>query len=418
MSYTQPSRDPDGIIRDHDGTIPQNPSVGFKDVRSTWPQYDDDEISAVSEILKSGRVNALQHGDNCSAFESEFAQLCQMPHAIAVANGTLGLELALRGLQVGPGDEVIVTARSFIASASCIVNCGASAVFADIDLTSQNISAETVKSVMTERTRAIIAVHLAGHPCDMDPLCALAQEHGIAIIEDCAQAHGATYKGRPIGSFGSASVFSFCTDKIMSTGGEGGMLLLRDMDAYRRAWSYKDHGKDYDLVKQKSSGNAFRWIHTSIGSNFRMTEMQAAIGLRQLKKLEIWIEQRRQRAAVLFDALEDLAAIRVHRPSNQVGHSFYKFYAFIDPAKLKPDWSRDRILLEAKRLGVPCQSGSCPEIYLEQAFNNDNDKSVSLPNAKSLGVTSILLPVDPTLSIEDVEYMGQTLRLVVETATA
>ena len=392
-----------------------SPSIEMK---SRWPRYEEDEIAAVTEVLRSGRVNALVHGERCSAFEAAFAKLCDMPHAIALANGTLALELALRAFGIGPGDEVIVTPRSFVASASCVVLSGATPVFADVDPISQNITAATVEAVLSPRTRAIIAVHLAGYPCALDDLAALAAHHGLRLIEDCAQAHGATYNGRPVGSFGDAAAFSFCTDKIMSTGGEGGLLLLKDHDAWLRAWSFKDHGKDYARTKENVSGSTFRWLHSSIGSNYRMTEMQAAIGLRQLTKLNEWVNERRRRAALLLEALEDSPALRLTRPSQNIGHAYYKFYAFVRPERLARGWSRDRIVAEATAAGVPCQSGICPEIYREQAFVEAGIVPPSpLPMAQQLGATSLMLPVDPTLSTEAVRCMGTTLSEVLAAAT-
>lgn len=391
----------------------------FRPIRSKWPVYDEDEIAAVVDVLRSGRVNSLQHGDNCRAFEQAFGEACEMPYAISLANGTLALELALRALGIGDGDDVVVTSRSFVASASCVANCGARAVFADVDFDSQNLTAASVRAALTPNTKAVVLVHLAGFSCEMDDLCALAEEKGLALIEDCAQAHGATYKGRPVGSFGDAAAFSFCTDKIMSTGGEGGMLLLRDEDAYQRAWSYKDHGKDFRLALQKSAEPVFRWIHASIGSNFRMTEMQAAIGLSQLSKLRSWIEERRRRARLLDDAFADVKLFRVPAANNHIGHAYYKYYMFVRPEHLKVGWSRDRILREAAALGAPCQAGSCPEIYRERAFADVAETHhETFPIARRLGETSILLPVDQTLSIEDVREMGEILRYIARQATA
>ena len=387
-------------------------------IRSSWPQYAADEIDAATAVLTSGRVNSLAHGDECRAFEREFAAFCDVPHAIAVANGTLGLELALRALGVGEGDEVVVTPRSFVASASCIANCGARPVFADVDPDTQNICPESVRMVVTAKTRAIIAVHLAGLPCDMDGLCAVAKEFGLYVIEDCAQAHGAKYKGSRVGSIGDAGVFSFCTDKIMSTGGEGGMAVFRDADVWARAWSYKDHGKDFQLFHQQTSDRKFRYIVSSIGSNFRMTEMQAAIGRRQLRKLPQWLAARQERAAILQAALKDLPAVRTISTPAGSTHAFYKFFAFIRPEALKADWDRDRILAEANALGAPVQSGGCSEIYREKAFEAFvGPNQPTLPNARMLGETSILAPVDPTLSQSDVAAIGRILRAVIISAS-
>jgi len=391
----------------------------FRPIRSKWPVYEEDEVEAVVKVLRSGRVNSLQHGDQCRSFETAFAQSCEMPYAISLANGTLALELALRALGIGPGDEVIVTPRSFVASASCVINAGAEPVFADVDDVSQNLTAASVRAVLTERTRAVIVVHLAGYASEMDDLCALAAEKGLKLIEDCAQAHGATYKGRPVGSFGDAAAFSFCTDKIMSTGGEGGMLLLRDEAVFLRAWSYKDHGKDYHLAQQKPTEPQFRWIHHSIGTNFRMTEMQATIGLRQLGKLRNWVEERRQRARILDGMFADMKAFRIPAARNHIGHAYYKYYLFVRPEALRDGWTRDRILREAAALGAPCQPGSCSEIYLERAFTDRGGAAQPrFPVSRTLGETSILLPVDQTLSLGDVREMGEILRYVALQATA
>ncbi len=396
-----------------------NDAPRFRAIRSRWPVYEEDEVQAVATVLRSGRVNSLQHGDQCRSFETAFADSCGMPYGISLANGTLALELALRALGVGAGDEVIVTSRSFIASASCVVNAGATPVFADVDADSQNLTAASVRAALTDKTRAVILVHLAGYSSEMDELCALAAEHGLKLIEDCAQAHGATYKGKPVGSYGDAAAFSFCTDKIMSTGGEGGMLLLRDEDVFLRAWSYKDHGKDYRLAMQKPTEPQFRWMHNTVGTNFRMTEMQAAIGLHQLAKLKLWVEERRQRARILDDIFAGLKVFRVPATRNHIGHSYYKYYLFVEPRHLRDGWSRDRILREAAALGAPCQPGSCPEIYREQAFADDAaPEHPRFPVAKALGETSILLPVDQTLSLGDVREMGEILRYVAQQATA
>lgn len=390
-----------------------------KAVRSRWPVYAEDEIEAVVQILRSGRVNALHHGEHCHAFEEAFATMCDMPHAIALANGTLALELALRVLGVGPGDEVIVPARSFIASASCAIACGAVPVFADVDPDTQNLNAETVAAVMTPRTRAIVAVHLAGYPCPMDELIVLSESYGIKIVEDCAQAHGARFNGRPVGSFGDAAIFSFCTDKIISTGGEGGMLLLRDDDAWSRAWAYKDHGKSHRLTTGQAPGAAFKWLHDSFGSNYRMTEMQAAIGLHQLEKLPGWLAERTRHAGILDDSLSGLAALRLIAAPEGVTPAHYKYYAFVRPEWLAPGWSRDAIIAAAIDAGLPCQSGICPEIYREQAFVRSGLGPESpRPSALKLGQTSLMLPIDHTIDDDMVCEMGRALRDIVLMATA
>ncbi len=408
-------------VRSHSRATPAKPRPAPRSlppILSKWPRHDPDEIAAVTAVLQAGRTNSLVHGEQNKAFEAAFATLCHQPHAIALANGTLALELALRALGIGPGDEVIVTPRSFFASVAVVVAVGAVPVFADVDAVSQNITAATIASAMSDRTRAIIAVHLAGWPCAMNEIMALAEGHSLKVIEDCAQAHGATIEGRPVGSFGDAAAFSFCTDKIMSTGGEGGMLVLRDADIWDRAWSYKDHGKSLKAMQEPSTNRSFRHLHHSFGSNFRLTEMQAAIGLVQLEKLPDWLSARRGNAAALNNRLASVPALRLTRPEPEIGHAYYKFYAFLRPYRLLPDWSRDRIVAEANDAGIPCFSGSCPEIYLERAIQDARLAPVNpLPLAHMLGQTSLMLPIDHTLSANDIDRMGNTIAAIICTAS-
>lgn len=393
---------------------------GGRPVRTTpfapWPVFDSDEIEAATRVLASGRVN-FWTGEECRRFEDEYAAYARRKHAIALANGTVALELALLASGIGPGDEVVVPARTFIASASCAVARGATPVVADVDPVTQNLTADTVRAVLTDRTRAIVAVHLAGWPCDMDPLMALAQERGIIVIEDCAQAHGATYKGRPVGSLGHCAAFSFCQDKILTTAGEGGMLLLDDDAAWERAWSYKDHGKSYDAVFRRSHPPGFRWVHESFGTNWRMTEVQAAVGRRQLAKLDEWVEARRRNAAALSEGLAGVDGLRLTVPGPEIRHSFYKFYAFLDVERLKPGWTQARVIEAVAAEGVPCFAGSCSEIYREQAFVRAGlGPRAPLPNARALGETSLMLLVHPTLHERDMRDASTAVRKVLAEA--
>ncbi|MFV8836448.1 DegT/DnrJ/EryC1/StrS family aminotransferase [Aquisalimonas sp. APHAB1-3] len=377
-----------------------------------WPRFEEDERAAVERVLRSGRVN-YWNGEEGRAFEREFAAFHQAPFGVAVANGTVALELALHALGIGPGDDVVVAPRTFLASASSIVVRGARPVFADVDRDSGGITAETVRAALTPKTRAILAVHLAGWPCDLGALRALADEHGLALIEDCAQAHGATWNGRPVGSWGDAAAFSFCTDKIMSTGGEGGMLLLRDEQAWHRAWSYKDHGKGWDAVYNTEHPPGFRWLHESFGTNWRLTEMQSAIGRVQLGKLPEWLAERRANAELLADRLETLPGLRVPRPPQEAGHAWYKFHAFVVPEQLAPGWSRDAVVEAIQAYGVPCLHGGCSEVYLEKAFDNtDLRPEPRLPVARELGETSIMFPVDHTMDATAMNAIADAVEAV------
>ncbi len=365
-----------------------------KSIDESWPCFAQDEIDAVTEVLRSGKVNQWT-GDRVFAFEEAFAERFAMPHAVAVANGSLALELALRALGIGAGDEVIVTSSSFMASASCVPLVGAAPVFADVDRNSQNMTAATVEPLITEKTRAVIPVHLAGWPVDIEPLVELARKHGLFVIEDCAQAHGAEIVGKPAGSFGHAAAFSFCQDKIMTTGGEGGMVLFRDEEPWKRAWAYKDHGKSWDAMHAPGSGPGFRYVHEGLGSNWRLTEMQAAIGLVQLTKLEQWLEKRHANTAIWSAALAQSPAVRIPAVPAHLSHARYKFCVFLELDQLRNGTTRDDVLGALLKAGLDAGSGFCPEIYLEKAFAPLKVQRREV--AHELGQTSLMFRVHPTL---------------------
>jgi dTDP-4-amino-4,6-dideoxygalactose transaminase len=352
---------------------------------SPWPSFTKEETDAVSSVLLSNKVNYWT-GQEGREFEKEFAQWSDCEFAIALSNGTVAIDAALIALGVGEGDEVIVTSRTFLASASSIISVGAIPVFADLDSASANITADTVKCVLTSRTKAIICVHLAGWPCDMDTIMTLANEHGVYVIEDCAQAHGALYKGKPVGSIGHVGAWSFCQDKIMTTGGEGGMVTTNDRELWSKIWSYKDHGKSWEAVYEREHPEGFRWLHESFGTNWRMTEMQAAIGRIQLKRMSYWHKKRLSNANSIWITAKQCKGLRVPVIPNYIEHAAYKCYVFVELGRLNKDWSRDRIVKEISALGVPCYSGSCSEVYLEKAF--DDTKFIPkerLVNARKLG---------------------------------
>lgn len=381
-----------------------------------WPCFTEEESAAVQQVLLSNKVNYWT-GQECRQFEQEFAEWAGTKHAVALANGTLALDVALKGLGIGPGDEVVVTPRSFIASVSCVVNAGATPVFADIDADNGNLSAATIAKVLTPRTRAVILVHLAGWPCDMDPIMHLAAEYGFKVIEDCAQAHGARYKGRPVGSIGHVGAWSFCQDKIMTTGGEGGMVTTNDEALWRAMWAYKDHGKSYEAVYERDHPPGFRWLHESFGTNWRMLEMQAAIGRIQLRRMADWTAIRTRHAERILAACRQSAALRVPDVPDDVQHAHYKCCVYVRPEQLAEGWSRDRIVAEINALGVPCFQGSCSEIYLEKAFDDTPWRPAKrLPAAQVLGETSLTFLVHPTLRDEDIDRTCDAIATVLERA--
>nr|WP_262924782.1 DegT/DnrJ/EryC1/StrS aminotransferase family protein [Pseudomonas fluorescens] len=385
---------------------------------SPWPSFTEEEANAVRDVILSNKVNYWT-GQECREFEREFAVWSGTRHAIALTNGTVALDLAFKVLNIGGGDEVIVTSRTFLASVSSIVNAGATPVFADVDQDSQNITADTISAVLTPRTRAIVCVHLAGWPCDMDPIMALAEKHSLKVIEDCAQAHGAKYKGRPVGSIGHIGAWSFCQDKIMTTGGEGGMVTTNDHDLWAAMWAYKDHGKSWEAVYERDHAPGFRWVHESFGTNWRMLEVQGVLGRIQLKRMPEWQESRLSNARKIWDTAARLKGLRVPSTTEDISHAAYKCYVFVKPDTLKAGWDRDRIINEISSRGVPCFSGSCSEVYLEKAFDNTPWRPEQrLKVAKELGETSLMFLVHPTLTDDEIEKTCQVLRDVMEEAQA
>lgn len=367
-----------------------------------WPQFTAEEADAVQAVLLSNKVNYWT-GTECREFEKEFAAWCGTDYAVALSNGTLALDVALKAMGVGPGDEVVVTPRTFIASISCVVNAGAIPVFADVDAVSGNLSAETISEVLTSRTKAVICVHLAGWPCDMDPIMGLAAQHGFKVIEDCAQAHGAKYKGRSVGAIGHIGAWSFCQDKIMTTGGEGGMVTTNDEALWRAMWSFKDHGKSFEAVYERDHPPGFRWLHESFGTNWRMLEMQGVIGRIQLRRMADWAARRTANAEAIRAACARHTVVEVPDLPEHSVHAQYKCYVYVNRAQLATEWTRDRIVAEISMRGVPCFQGTCSEVYLERAFDGTAWRPEQrLRQAKRLGEISLMFLVHPTLSAEDI----------------
>lgn len=383
-----------------------------------WPSFTVEEADAVKDLLLSNKVNYWT-GKECREFEKEFAQFSQTKYAVALTNGTVALDVALKALNIGAGDDVIVTSRTFLASASCIVTAGANPIFADVELDSQNISRKTIEAVLTSNTKAIICVHLAGWMCDMDPIMQLAEEKGLFVIEDCAQAHGAQYKGKSAGSIGHIGAWSFCQDKIMSTGGEGGMVTTNDENLWEKMWSYKDHGKNYDSIYHKQHPPGFHWVHDSFGTNWRMMEMQAVLGRMQLKKMPIWTKKRTQNAQCILAAFQNSPYFSVYYPNQDYVHANYKCYVQVNIDQLPAGWSRDRILNEINAQGVPCFIGSCSEVYLEKAFDGTPWRpKTRLVNAQQLGETSLMFLVHPTLTEDSLTKTVNAIQQVIQMMNA
>ena len=384
-----------------------------KNERYKWPQFSFKEINAVKKVISSGKVNYLT-GEEGKKFESEYARWCGTKYAIALANGTLALEVALKSINIKKGDEVIVTPRSFIASVSCVINMGGIPKFADVDENSGNITTHTIRKLISSKTKAIICVHLGGLPCEMDGITTLAKKNNLYLIEDCSQAHGASYKGKKVGSIGHIGTWSFCQDKIISTGGEGGMITTNNRSLYEKIWSLKDHGKNRKKLNNPKPRNEFVWLHDQFGSNYRMTEMQAAIGRIQLRKIDTTSRIRNRNARCLINIFKKYPEIfTLQNVDNHMKHAYYKFYVYL---KQKKGLSRAKIISEFRKSKIECFSGSCSEIYLEKAFDNKKYKPKKrLTNAKQIGETSIVFLVHQTINKNHIDQICKKIDKIIKT---
>ncbi|MDR1775660.1 MAG: DegT/DnrJ/EryC1/StrS family aminotransferase [Actinomycetes bacterium] len=402
-----------------------------------WPHIPDDGIAAVERVLRSGKISYWT-GTQARDFEKEFAAYTGAAHAVAVANGTLTLEIALRSLGIGPGDEVIVPSRTFIATAGSVVALGAVPVICDIDPDTNCLTALTVARVTTPRTRAVIVVHLGGYPAPMPELLDFTRQLDIAVIEDCAQAHGALSAGRAVGTWGDAGCYSFSQEKILPLG-EGGMITYGRADEtdattrdrarahFEAAWSYRDHGRSWQKAHDASVAAAsptFRYLNDSFGTNARMGEMEGALGRVLLRHLPAWHAARAANAQVLVDALageQDLCRLLVlpqHERERGSEHAYYRLYGLLNIARLRDDWSRDRIVNELNarvserhpQATPAAQYGSAAFIGREAAWvANGLAANQDLPGAQVADGGSIAFYIDPAHSTDDMQAIADTL---------
>ena len=387
---------------------------------STWPYYSKDEIEATSYILNSGKVNYWT-GKVTKTFEEEFSSYCNVSYSIAIANGSLALSAAYKSLDFQKDDELITTPRTFIATTSEAVRNGIKPIFADVDLNSGCITAETIEPLINKKTKGISVVHLGGWPADILKIKDLADTYSLKLVEDCSQAHGGGYfvdgVFKSVGYLSDVATWSFCQDKIISTGGEGGMVTTNSSDLYKKIWSLKDHGKNSGKIINTPSSNSFRLIHDEIGTNFRLTEIQSAIGRIQLKKLDYWNFLRKRNATIIYEELKEIKLLRIPKPPDNIRHAWYKFYTYIDKKFLSDGWTRDRIVSEINLSGFPAYSGSCGEIYLEKCFQSLGLQPFQrLKNAKELGETSLMFLVHPTLTEEEMQDYTNTIKKTLKLA--
>lgn len=358
------------------------------------PVLDGNERAYVLECLESGWISGS--GKFVDAFEKEFAEFCGVSHAIAIANGTAALHVALVALGINSSDEVIVPDLSYIASANAVAYCGARPVFADVDSRTWTLNPQDAARKITSRTKAIMPVHLYGHPCDMGPILELARAHNLYVIEDAAEAHGARYEQRGVGSFGHIAAFSFYGNKIITTG-EGGMVVTDDAELAGEVRLFKGQGMDV----------ARRYWFPVVGYNYRMTNIQAAIGLAQLERINWFIERRREVAAWYTDALENLPLTTSIEAS--WAESVYWLYSICVAEEI----DRDRLMIQLSDYGIETR----PFFYPLHEMPPYRDHSIDVQTLRvtmDVAARGINLPSSASLSQQDVEYIAHALRVCLE----
>lgn len=352
------------------------------DIPIYQPSLSGNEKKYVNECLDSTWISSK--GRFIPEFEEKFAGYTGIKYAASVCNGTVALHLALVALGIGPEDEVIVPTLTYIASVNAIAYTGATPVFVDSLPDTWQIDPEDVARKITSRTRAIMAVHLYGHPCDMDPIMALAREHGLFVVEDCAEAFGSKYKGRHVGTFGDIATYSFFGNKTITTG-EGGMVVTNDETLHDRAFHFKGQG----LAKHR------QYWHDVIGYNYRMTNICAALGLAQLEQADFFLEKKRQLAAWYREFLQDVPVV-LHQEAGDVVHSFWMCSILVeDPAQRDP--LRDALAGQ----GIETR----PLFYPVHTMPMYSHKFQRHPVAENLGWRGINLPSWPGLAREQVEVI-------------
>ena len=359
MSYTVNDLAINGGKKVYDGSFPG------------WPQFNPAVYDKVTDILKSGKVNYWT-GKVGMEFEKAWAKWLGVGHAISVANGTCALHTALASLGVGPGDEVICTSYSFIASSFCALQAGALPVFVDCG-TDHLINPALIEEAITERTKAIVVVHLYGMVADMDPIMEIARKHNLYVVEDCAQCFGGVYKGKKAGTIGNVGCFSFCQSKHFTTGGEGGMVVTNDEDLAWECRSFRDHGYDVKakLNLLEMEGKQL-YIHRRVGFNFRMTEMQSQIGLCELERFDDWnLKNRIRNGKMLIAQLKDHPLIKYCPVDTEERQNSFWWAPFvIDTDKLKDGIDTKQVIAAIAAEGVPVYSVLWPEMYKEQAYTD------------------------------------------------
>lgn len=358
-------------------------------IKVNSPHITESDIQAVVNVLKSGNLAA---GEYVRVFEEAFAKYLGVKHVLTVSNGTIALYLALRALGIGPGDEVVVPDFTFAATATTVALAGGKVVPSDIDLETYTIDVEGLEKRLSSKTKAVIAVHLYGHPADMDPLIRLAEERGVHVIEDCAQSHGAEYKGIKTGSIGSVSAFSFYATKNL-TMGEGGAVAT-------------DSSSVAEYVKlQRNHGQREKYFHSVIGWNFRITDMQAALGCSQLTRLDEMNERRRAIAKIYDDELSNLGLLRTPVEKPYAKHVYHQYTVWVDGVGV-----RDRLADYLRSRGVQVGIHYPLPIHEQPALRDHIILRGGLVNSVEASKHVISLPMHPGLKDEEVLTVTRLVR--------
>lgn len=355
------------------------------------PLIGEEEINAVVEVLKSGM---LAHGKEVEAFEKEFAQYLGAKHAVAVTNGTAALDVALKALKIGPGDEVITTPFTFIASANAILFQGAKPVFADIDPKTFNLDPNDVLEKINDKTKAIVVVHLYGQPADMKAFKEIAEDYKLYLIEDCAQAHGAEFEGQKVGTFGDIAAFSFYPTKNMTTG-EGGMVVTNNDELAKRA----------DLIR--NHGQAEKYLHVELGYNLRMTNIAAAIGRVQLKKLDEWNENRIENARLLSEGISKIEGLTPPYVDPRVKHVFHQYVIRVEE---EFPLNRDELMAKLREKGIGTAVHYPIPVHQQPLYQKLGYPKDICPNAIEASKRVLSLPVHPAVGKEDIDYIISALK--------
>lgn len=355
------------------------------------PVLGEEEEEAVRSVLQSG---ILTQGEKVKSFEAAFATYIGADYAVAVTNGTIALDVALKTLGIDPGDEVIVPAFSFVATSNCVLFQKAKPIFADIDRRSFNIAPLDVREKITPKTKAIIAVHMFGQPAKMKELKEIAHDHGIFLIEDAAQAHGAEYKGKKVGSLGDIGCFSFYATKNMTTG-EGGIITTNNDELTRKANLLRDHGQTR------------KYHHAVLGYNYRMSELSAAVGLVQLKKLDEFNEKRRKNAEMLTKGIEEIHGITPPYVEKHTKHVFYQYVVSVEDDYAL---SRNELAQHLQRMGVGVAIHYPTPIYKQPLYRKSSYDKAACPATEESCKRVLSLPVHPSVTEEDIQYITDVLK--------